>query len=196
MSLAYQWTPTEIGELTLPQLALYLAEAIEPEGRVAMPVEAGVAYVEQRRAQRRAWVDEVLQTTSENAPHQHEMQHGGETLPTPARRPFERTSIRRDSPVLRQRDPLARRLRRTREVQRVDQGSRTDEQLVVNVAEWPDSDRVKSDPVPRTSSSPIGSQVLLDELRHRMTLLDSTTSAIEVAVESLRRQQSAAARFS
>jgi hypothetical protein len=87
-------------------------------------------------------------------------------------------------------------LRRTREVQRVDQGSRTDEQPVVNVAEWPDSDRVKSDPVPRTSSSPIGSQVLLDELRHRMTLLDSTTSAIEVAVESLRRQQSAAARFS
>jgi len=194
LSLAYHWTPVEIAELTLPQLALYLAETIEPEGRVAMPVEAGVAYVEQRRAERTAWVNEVLQTSSVMAPQGYEMSRAGEVLPTSTNRVIERTNVLRESHVLRERETPVRRLLRTHEVRRIEQRTRTDERRVVNVIE--SREMGSAEPARVASSAPSGSQVLLEEMRHRLTLLDATASEIEVAVESLRRKQSAAARFS
>jgi hypothetical protein len=190
LSLAYHWTPSEIVELTPPQLALYLAESVEPASTVAMDVRAGAAYVAQRRAARTNWVDEVLRTRSGHA--QAERKKGGaRPVVTPeARRVVERDTVRHETHVDRTTQSTKRLVERERAVREL--ATRTRERLLSSVVEMQCTSLVEQS---RRVESSTESAVVLDELRQRMAQLDRTTSEMQDAVERLERKQSDAAHF-
>lgn len=60
LSSAYGWTPDEIGALTLGQVTIYLHQVPDRGARCQMNRSEAEAFVERRRREREAWIEQAL----------------------------------------------------------------------------------------------------------------------------------------
>ncbi|HUT11847.1 MAG TPA: hypothetical protein VMY42_15205 [Thermoguttaceae bacterium] len=61
LSLAYGWTPQQIGRLSIAQIWIYLTEASGPGGRKRMAPADARTLCRLRQRDRQAWIDRTME---------------------------------------------------------------------------------------------------------------------------------------